>query len=114
MKTVIRVNLANKPEMKTDKKGVSFVSFTAYEDKVKRNADGSFEKIGSTRYFVTAYSEAAKEIAKAFEKGELVELSGSSNSSVNGQYVNHFFRMFDGKSVFKPKSNKANNVVQAA
>ena len=114
MKTIIRVNLANAPQVKTDKKGVSFVSFTAYEDKMKRNADGSFEKTGSTRYFVTAYAENAKAIASGFEKGELVELSGSYNSSVNGQYVNHFFRMADGKSIFKPKASKTDNAAKAA
>lgn len=103
MKTVVIANVAKAPEMKTNKNGQPFVSFSICEDKIRKEGD-EFKRIGRTFYNVTSYVKEAMELAMSFVKGERVEISGAYNSIVrNGQPV-HFLNMTGGKSIFKPKA----------
>lgn len=103
MKEILRINLTNDPQLKTDRKGRKYITFGGAKDIMKKNADGSFEKTGTEFYNVTAYDEA-KEIAAGLQKGDRVELLGFDNAVERDGKTVHFFNMKNGKLVFKARA----------
>lgn len=95
MKQIIKANLVNAPQVKTDKNGKEYVTFDAAENHYKKNADSTFTQLKgkSSFYRVCAYGPFAIAAAKELEARDFVRLEGEA---VKGEKL-MFFHMKNAK-----------------
>lgn len=80
MKQILKANLVNAPQIKTDKNGKEYVTFDATENRYQKNEDGSFSvmKGKANFYRVCAYGPFAIAAAKELQARDFVRLEGEA------------------------------------